>query len=130
MNRKRTLLLVMAATFALGGIAQYFFPEYSAASRILTVVHSLAMTVLCASWCQADAAERGGRVSRAMLWLIVLFPPLGLLVHLFRTRSTGRGIRATVLAALLLVLFLLLWVIGYLAMEVVFGEGLAVLFDG
>jgi hypothetical protein len=92
------VLILMFATFVVAGVVEHFVPEGVPGNRAIALSHTIVFTILCASWCQADAASRASTLTRGTLWSIVLLLPIGLSYYLFRSRRPREALRALALS--------------------------------
>ncbi|MNP99524.1 hypothetical protein D3C85_121570 [compost metagenome] len=118
MNRPRWILLALALSFLVVGIADAFLPplrgkDYTA----LDVAHVFLISALCYTWCRADGLARGVPAPGRSALLAGIFPLLGIPVYLFRTRPWRRALLATLGAAAFLVSSLVLAAVGTLSAE-------------
>jgi len=99
------LLGISAAcgVFAESHLGEFFFFAGTIGSLLLIV-----------SWCQLDARERGYRIPRLLMVMIVLIGVIGVPVFLIRTRGM-RGIWSCLLAVLFLGVMVALNLIGSMA---------------
>lgn len=118
MNRPRWILLALALSFLVVGVADAFVPplrskDYTA----FDVVHVFLISALCYMWCRADGLVRGVPAPGRSALLAGVFPVLGIPVYLFRTRPWRRALLATLGAAAFLVTGLVLAAVGTLSIE-------------
>ncbi|PLC04140.1 rard protein [Variovorax sp. RO1] len=118
MNRPRWILLALALSFLVVGVADAFVPplrskDYTA----FDVVHVFLISALCYMWCRADGLARGVPAPGRSALLAGVFPVLGIPVYLFRTRPWRRALLATLGAAGFLVTGLVLAAVGTLSIE-------------
>jgi hypothetical protein len=108
------LALLLASMFV-GGLIVVFTPEASAADFIIALAHGAFFAFCTVWWCLRDADARGRPFPSWLIWLTVLIVPLGLIIHLFRSRTIGTALVAILWTLLFLVLALIVFVAGALA---------------
>ncbi|MDZ4359743.1 MAG: rard protein [Variovorax sp.] len=118
MNRPRWVLLTLALSFLVVGVADALVPplrgkDYTA----FDVVHVFLISALCYTWCRADGLVRGVLAPGRSALLAGVFPLLGIPVYFFRTRPWRRALLATLGAAVFLVMGLVLAAVGTLSIE-------------
>lgn len=112
MKRSRILLLILAITFLVVGAADAFISRPAEIYTVLDWFHMLAVAVLCAMWCGADAKEREIDLPpRTRVWAAV-FPPIGVSVYLFRTRTRREALMGVGKSVLFLLFSLVLSGVG------------------
>jgi peptidoglycan/LPS O-acetylase OafA/YrhL len=93
--------LILLAIFLLAvtvGLAEPFWPVGGDFNLPVALGQSLAFGILIAQWCRFDAASKGRDVPRWLLWLVALLGVVALPLHLFRSRSPLKALRAAGLA--------------------------------
>lgn len=106
------LLLLLVTYFALGVIK-----TLSTSGQVTEVSFSVLSSLLIAQWCYQDSLSRSVFVTRWNLWLLVLLPGLGLLVHLFRSRSVGNAMMAVAKSTAFFLALMVSHAIGYAVVE-------------
>lgn len=96
--RKRRIVMMLLAYSAILGVISCFLPEEASA---LDGIVSLPILILGISWCFADAAQRGHRIGRLTIILLIFLFIVGLPIYLFQTR--GIGAVKTLASAMMLV---------------------------
>jgi hypothetical protein len=86
------------ASFAIG-IADPFIPSTELGS-FLKLVETAVLTLMLAYWCHLDAAYRGFKMAKWLVWAIALTGLVALPFYFFLTRSVLEAFRGILLAAL------------------------------
>lgn len=116
MPRTRFLLLLIAGTFLVAGLADPFMPPAGRLAALTGLAHGILFTVLCYLWCKADAGERGTpHVGGAALAAFI--PPIGLPVYFFRTRTVGKAFVSIGKSVLFVAASLAIYVLGAFVVE-------------
>jgi hypothetical protein len=89
MTRPTLLLVLLAATFLIDGVAGAFVPPQ--AERSAAVIHGVAIAIICYAWARADATTRGMLAPGRSALYAALLPVLGVPAYLFRTRGAAKG---------------------------------------
>ncbi|RIX76085.1 rard protein [Acidovorax cavernicola] len=122
MNRPRWILLALALSFLVVGVADAFVaPLRGKDYTAFDVVHVFLISALCYMWCRADGWERGVPAPGRSALLAGVFPVLGIPIYFFRTRPWRRALLLTLGATGFLAMSLVLAAVGTLSIEFVRG---------
>lgn len=118
MNRPRWILLALAVSFFVVGVADAFIPPLRGKDYTpLDVAHAFLISALCYAWCRADSLARGVIPPGRSALLAGIFPLLGIPIYFFRSRPWRQALVSTLWAAGFLVMGLVLAAAGTLLTE-------------
>ena len=106
MTRPTLLLVLLAATFLIDGIVGAFMPPQAELSA--TVIHGVAIAIICYAWTRADAQLRGTLTPGRSALYAGLLPALGVPAYLFRTRGLAKGAKGSAKAIAFFIALILL----------------------
>lgn len=112
MKRSTVLLIVIAASFAIGGLIEPFVPHPGQFMNEASVVHNLLVAILSFAWCRAHAEARGITPPTGSALAAGVFPPLGVPLYFFRSMPWRTALVATLKTVGYIVLLLVLFQAG------------------
>ena len=98
MRKTRLIILLFLATFLVVGFVEAILGYADDIDSPAVIPQTLAIAVLCFAWCKADVTENGLRMPTGSRILCALIPPIGVPLHLFRTRPFRQANWATLKA--------------------------------
>jgi hypothetical protein len=98
MTRATILLLVLAATFLIGGILEPFLPHPGQPFNEASAIHSFVIAVLVFAWCKAHAAQRNTAPPSGSVLVAAILPPIGVPLYFFRSMPWRQASIATLKA--------------------------------
>ena len=102
MRTSHVLVLIFIASFGISGIIEGYFGWEGESTLALT--HALVIAVISFAWCKADSSELDISPPAGSAIFCGVLPPIGVPVHLFRTRRLGVALLGTAIAIAVLVI--------------------------
>lgn len=119
-RRKRLVLLIILAAWALNGILDALFAEMASFEKYSELFAVVCFAFCTRLWCHYDSQERGFSIGRFLSLSIVLIALIGFPVYAFRTRGLA-GFRLVGGAVLFMLAVIMFYGLARVATECVAG---------
>jgi len=85
MTKPHLLLVLIAASFLVGGLVEPFFPHAGQPFNGVSTVQNIIVAILGFAWCKAHASSRRITAPSGSGLFVALFAPIGVPVYFFRS---------------------------------------------